>query len=363
MITIYNLFFNRGGSILMNKEIVTKSIVIATMLLFLGASVVPTIFAGDIKINNSSISFASNLVAYWSFDDSSDVGHDDSENGNQGLNNGATWVSDGVIGGALDFDGSNDYVEFSSPVLGQPPYSICAWVKPESIPENVNQYILANGGEIGTHNGFFINIEWQEIYNGDYSFGVGTENVFKGHSTYHPATTNWTFLCGTWDGIADISHIKLYVNGVLVGNSVSNPPIAGSVLNLIIGSSSNHKGYFDGLIDEVRIYNKELNAGEISDLNNILGCNIQGGRGISVNITNIGPTNATNVDWQINVKGGLLGLINVNKSGTIETIALGESVTVGTGMFLGLGKIQITLKVDEDTKTANATQLFIFTRM
>ncbi len=348
----------------MRKGIVTKSIVLVTMLLFIGAGVVPTIFAGDSKsnTNNSLTTFTSNLVAYWSFDDSSDVGHDDSGNGNQGVNNGATWVSDGVIGGTLNFDGT-DSVSFSSPVLSQPPYSVCAWVKPESIPENVNQYILANGGEIGTHNGFFINIEWQETYNGDYSFGVGTENIFKGHATYHPATTNWTFLCGTWDGIADSSHIKLYVNGVLVGSSVSNPPVAGSVLNLIIGSSSNHKGYFNGLIDEVRIYNKELNAGEILDLNNILECKIQGGRGINLNITNIGPTNATNVDWQINVKGGLLGLINVNKSGTIDMIALGESVTVGTGMFLGLGKIQITIKVDEDTNTANATQFIIFTRI
>jgi hypothetical protein len=333
--------------------------------LFIGVSVAPTIFAGDIKSNNnnSPTTVASDLVAYWSFDDSSDVGHDDSGNGNQGVNNGATWVSDGVIGGALNFDGSNDYVEFSSPVLSQPPYSVCAWVKPESIPEDVNQYILANGGEIGTHNGFFIDIEWQEIYNGDYSFGVGIENVFKGHSTYHPATTDWAFLCGTWDGISDINHIKLYVNGVLVGSSVGNPSVAGSVLNLIIGSSSNHQGYFDGRIDEVRIYNTVLNEEEISNLNNILECNIQGGRGINVNITNIGPTNAINVDWQINVKGGFLGLINVTKSGSIDTIATGESMQVGTGIFIGLGKIQITIKVDEDTITANATQLIFFTRM
>ena len=344
----------------------TKGVVLGIIILFVGAGVVPNIYADNINNNKAdkTASLTSGLVAYWNFDEGSGTTvHDSSGNGNEGMNNGATWVSDGVQGGALNFDGSNDYVDFSSPVLSQPPYSVCAWVKPDSLSDGKNHYIIANGGEIGTHNGFFIDIEWQEVYNGDYSFGVGVESIFKGHSTYHPASTDWAFLCGTWDGIADLTHIKLYMNGVLVGSSVTNPPVAGSVLNLIIGSSSNNKGYFDGLIDEVRIYNGVLTEKEVQDLYNILEFSIQGGRGINLNINNIGPSNAINVDWQINVKGGLLGLINVTKSGTIDTIVFGELITVGTGLFLGFGKIQITIKVDEDTKTANGTQLFIFTKI
>ena len=47
----------------------------------------------------------------------------------------------------------------------------------------------------------------------------------------------------------------------------------------------------------------------------------------------------------------------------IVDIAISESKTVGTKMLFGLGDIQITANVDEGTKTAPGTQLFIFTKI
>lgn len=49
-------------------------------------------------------------------------------------------------------------------------------------------------------------------------------------------------------------------------------------------------------------------------------------------------------------------------NGTVD-IAISESKTVGTKMLFGLGDIQITANVDEETKTATSTQLFIFTKV
>jgi hypothetical protein len=87
---------------------------------------------------------------------------------------------------------------------------------------------------------------------------------------------------------------------------------------------------------------------------------ITGGLGAHVKITNNGTINASSVAWQINVQGGILGLMHKTVNGTVD-IAIGESKTVGTGMLLGFGGIQITAIVDEETKTTDGTQFFIFT--
>ena len=72
-------------------------------------------------------------VAYWSFDDSSDIGNDDSGNGHDGVKHGATWMSNGVKGGALDFDGVDDLFEVSDhPDLdmgSSQDFMISAWIK------------------------------------------------------------------------------------------------------------------------------------------------------------------------------------------------------------------------------------------
>ena len=80
----------------------------------------------------------------------------------------------------------------------------------------------------------------------------------------------WTHIATTYDGIVQ----KFYVNGVLVGTA--NPIVAPS-LNTIVqsngalrigGDASSTGEFFNGLIDEVRVYNRALSVGEITtDMN------------------------------------------------------------------------------------------------
>jgi len=86
---------------------------------------------------------------------------------------------------------------------------------------------------------------------------------------------------------------------------------------------------------------------------------ITGGLGVNAIITNNGTANASGVEWQIHVEGGILGLINKTINGTID-VAAGESKTVGTGLFFGLGPIAITAKVADEEKTATGIQFIIF---
>ena len=84
---------------------------------------------------------------------------------------------------------------------------------------------------------------------------------------------------------------------------------------------------------------------------------IKGGLGVKVMITNEGTTDVTDVEWQIHVQGGIFKLINKTKSGIVN-IPAGTSVTVKTGLILGLGRITITAEVADTVKTAQGFVLF-----
>jgi hypothetical protein len=85
---------------------------------------------------------------------------------------------------------------------------------------------------------------------------------------------------------------------------------------------------------------------------------IAGGIGVSATIKNIGTADLTDVDWTIGLDGGLI-LIGKTKTGTIPSLAAGESVTV-KDFVLGLGKTTITATAADAVKTAQGTVLVIF---
>jgi hypothetical protein len=86
---------------------------------------------------------------------------------------------------------------------------------------------------------------------------------------------------------------------------------------------------------------------------------IAGGMGISLKITNNGVVNVTNVPWSVQVKGGILKLINKSMSGTVN-ISGGQTVTVATLKLFGLGAITITAKVADEEQTKKGTQFIIY---
>jgi len=103
----------------------------------------------------------------------------------------------------------------------------------------------------------------------------------------------------------------------------------------------------------ISITNNEQIKAPIIEIENATG----GLTGITVAVKNSGTADATNVEWSINVKGGVLKLLNVTDNETV-TIPIGNQVDLKTtsGIF-GLGQIQITVMVGRITKVFNG---FIF---
>lgn len=74
---------------------------------------------------------------------------------------------------------------------------------------------------------------------------------------------------------------------------------------------------------------------------------------ISSTIINTGTLDLADINWSIVVTGGILGRINIQSNGTIDLLEGGEEVSVQTNKIVfGLGKIDITVKADQYTKTA-----------
>ena len=119
---------------------------------------------------------------------------------------------------------------------------------------------------------------------------------------------------------------------------------------------------FDGAWSELQIYGLDYNwaigaivEGEGNAALFIL--NIQGPIGVNAEIQNIGVVPAKNIDWVIEVTGGILKKVNKTMTGTINELASNASEAVTLGMFLGIGKIQITITASADNaETVTATK-------
>lgn len=106
--------------------------------------------------------------------------------------------------------------------------------------------------------------------------------------------------------------------------------------------------------------NKDIYC-DVTDMPWIAIKDVSGGFGVSVEIANIGTADAKDVEWEIHVEGGILGLINKTVSNTID-IETGTSEIVKTGLLLGFGKIAIAVVSDGVAlDNESGIQLIIFT--
>jgi hypothetical protein len=192
------------------------------------------------------------LVAHYTFSGNT---ADSSGNGNNGINNGAVLAADrfGKANKAYDFNGTNAYVNCGNAgsLNMNNALTLSAWIKPRSVSDGrvISKWGLSSGYEM-------------DLYNQNVEFGFNQSSFVSANISY--LLNTWIHVVGSYDGTT----VKLYVNGAL--KSTYGPystTIVNSTYNLLIGEMANMAtSYFNGLIDDVRIYNRALRAGEIDTL-------------------------------------------------------------------------------------------------
>ncbi|MGA8744855.1 MAG: LamG-like jellyroll fold domain-containing protein [Solirubrobacterales bacterium] len=196
-------------------------------------------------------------IAAYSFDEGSgETAHDSAGSHNATIED-AEWVG-GKYGSALKFDGKESCVTVPSnselDLSGD--FTLEAWARPQSSQESAPvifretptfySYSLFLGASTsGRAEGF--------VANEPFSYSeVGSPEALPSGAWSHLALTN------------DGEHLRLYVNGELVDTSAARSAQTSSD-PLEIGCSKNLGEYFEGLIDEVRIYDRVLSAEEINE--------------------------------------------------------------------------------------------------
>ena len=195
-----------------------------------------------------------NLASWWKFDEGTGTIAYDSAGDNDGqLVNGPIWTT-GKINGGLGFDGVNDYVDCGSGPSNYDNITVSTWMKTSTQGALVSN--RDSGGSYGTWFTLFSNL----IEIGDNSQGG-----------YRWLTFNTPTLDGSWHHVVytkDGTNHAIYVDGALDRSFTSNADIS-QVRPMFIGlrwNRSNSPFWFNGTIDDVRIYDRALSAAEVWQL-------------------------------------------------------------------------------------------------
>jgi hypothetical protein len=199
------------------------------------------------------------LVAAYSFNAGAGTTvSDGSGNANNGVISGATWTPLGRYGAALSFDGVNDWVTVTDAAsldltTGM---TLEAWVYPTVSPTAWRTVVAKEGTSPVI--AYFLHAS--SLSADQPAMGIrigGVEQQLKGGARL---TANvWTHLAATYDGAT----LRLYVNGAQVASRAQSGAIVATTSPLRIGGNGIWGEYFQGRIDEVRIYNRALSQAEI----------------------------------------------------------------------------------------------------
>ena len=223
----------------------------------------------SIGTSHVSADLTKNLVAYYLLNG---IALDLTSNGFNGTIQNATPTTNrfGVSSQALAFNGANSFVTVSdSPQLrlATNDFTICGWVFETRITSDANNTILAKRGS-GSANGWILGIGGQNTIDlSRFDFGVSAGGINPNIASTQVVTTN------QWHHVAVVYHnasqfIKMFVDGALDSTASGFPsPNASTSVDMHIGndSAASHY-YFNGILDDFRIYSRALTDAEVSQL-------------------------------------------------------------------------------------------------
>ncbi len=213
-----------------------------------------------------AVVLAMNPRAYWRLGESSgSVAADQTGQHNGSYLGGVTLGEAGAVpfdaNTAVRFNGSTGRVLIADVLdfAGTAPFSLLAWAKPTTLTGAAQQVLQKRSNTVGTRNGYVL--------------GLGTSNVWQvarwvsdtANAVSGPTATanTWVHLVGTYTG----SQLRLYVNNTAFGPVTSSGSVANVSDPLTLGVNSvQSAAFWNGLIDEVAIFDFALSAAQVAEL-------------------------------------------------------------------------------------------------
>jgi hypothetical protein len=208
-----------------------------------------------------------NLVSYFPCDETGGtIVHDSIANNSAGSltnGNGSSWAP-GKFGNALCFDGARQYATIPNSAAYNygkaQSYTLAAWIFLPSIPTKWMGVLAKVTDRIGYY-GIWVGIDGGIA---KWVFGTELENIWGAAIT----KAGWHHIVAVHIGG---QNMKIYADGALIGQSAAGRIAdASSDSSFILGAElcppQNKALYFNGMLDEFRLYNKAFDAAEVSDL-------------------------------------------------------------------------------------------------
>lgn len=211
-------------------------------------------------ITSTSVSvtpaLSNSMVYYWRVRAFNAVGQSSWSSARSFTTMAAPEFESNGAGYALDFDGTDDQVNFgnnpSVNITGS--ITLEAWIKPTevrtgSIIKKCDAINQGKGYELycGSGGKVFIRLN-------------GTDVSRASSTTSYPTDGTWMHVAGTYDGV----NTRIYINGKLEATTAYGTPISSSTKDLLIGDDPNRiDARFRGSIDEVRLWNAALSEEQI----------------------------------------------------------------------------------------------------
>jgi len=188
------------------------------------------------------------LISWWDADSVSGTTAVDIQDGNDGTMVGVT-ITSGKVGQAFSFDGSGDYITSSTTGFptGSSPITYSLWVKPENNPGLDHRLIEYGGRTNGKNFNLYIN-------NNTYRLDYWGAQYFDFSNT----------IIGEWQYVvllSDGTQHKFYLNGELMDSGSKVLDLRSGTL--IMGRYILGGFEFNGLLDEIQVFNRALTAVEI----------------------------------------------------------------------------------------------------
>ncbi len=197
------------------------------------------------------------LQLYLPFNDS--TANDRSGKGHNGFVSGAVYNSSGgVMGsGAFGFNGINSFIDVGNWNVSGDNITLSAWVSP--LGNSAGQIILGQSINLTHVDPYFSWALYRDPSNGSH-VRVGS-TFFSWSANSLRGGIGWVHVAAVYNGI----NLSLYIDGSLVNSTSKTGSINASLRNVTVGarSTSPRANFFNGTIDEVRVYNRSLSADEI----------------------------------------------------------------------------------------------------
>ena len=307
----------------------------------------------QVTVDNSGLAGPGLLAAYAFDEGQGTFASDRSGNGNTGALVGGGWAT-GKFGAALFLDGVNDRVDL--PALGtfyRNGFTFEAWVQKRGSRKDVAVVGSWNG------NGPML---WTHHITGRWTLTLGSGEYLD--SGRLPAVGQWQHIAATYDGAI----ARIYVDGLETASRSFSNDNSTSDLWRIGAFNSPPTGSFDGLIDDVRIYQRALPAAELlADVTTSVGP-IDHVAPSAPTVLSVDSATATSLElaWNASTDNLRVAGYRVYRDGTLRAtvtgtsaglagLVCGSSYTVGVEAFDTAGNTSARRSIIAATASCDAT--------